>query len=125
MVILNSGNNAKEELWNDCRVYTIEAKDVECIIDLAMNWIYVVLSRVTSAKGLYLLQPLKLNLTQNKNCKCKMEYETLLHLQKNGNFLADFDLETLICDNNPTTTEQPPIQSPSVRKNQKGKEWKN
>jgi hypothetical protein len=54
-----------------------------------------------------------------------MEYETLLHLQKNGNFLADFDLETLICDNNPTTTEQPPIQSPSVRKNQKGKEWKN
>ena len=37
MVILNSGNNVKEELWNDYRVYTIEAKDVECIIDLAMT----------------------------------------------------------------------------------------
>jgi hypothetical protein len=92
------------------------------------NWIYVVLSGVASIKSLYLLQPLKLNFNQKQSklllqglqMKQKKEYETLLHLQKNGNFPADFDLETLICDNNPTRKEQPPVQSPSVRKKKKG-----
>jgi hypothetical protein len=47
------------------------------------------------------------SLLQELQMQQKMEYETLLNLQKNGNFPADFDLEMLICDNDPTTTEQP------------------
>ncbi len=43
----------------------------------------------------------------------KIEYETLLHLQKNGNFPSHIDLNSLIPDNNTADAEQPPIQSTS------------
>ncbi len=51
----------------------------------------------------------------------KMEYETLLHLQKNGNFPSHIDLNSLIHDNNTANVEQPPIQSTTVRNSQKRK----
>ena len=51
----------------------------------------------------------------------KMEYETLLHLQKNGNFPSHIDLNSLIHDNNTADAEQPPIQSTTVRNSQKRK----
>ncbi len=93
------------------------------------NWIYVVLSRVTSIKGLFLLQPLKLNfnpkqsklLLKELQMQQKMEYETLLYLQKNGNFPSHIDLNSLIPDNNTADAEQPPIQSTTVRISQKRK----
>ncbi len=54
-----------------------------------------------------------------------MEYETLLHLQKNGNFPSHIDLNSLIHDNNTVDAEQPPIQSTTVRNSQKEEGWKN
>ena len=85
------------------------------------------LSRVTSIKGLFLLQPLKLNfnpkqsklLLKELQMQQIMEYETLLHLQKNGNFPSHIDLNSLIHDNNTADAEQPPIQSTTVRNSQK------
>jgi hypothetical protein len=66
------------------------------------NWIYVVLSRVTSLDGLFLMQPLKPNfnpkptklLQQEWMFQRHLEKETLLHLQKFGNFPVEIDLTT-------------------------------
>jgi hypothetical protein len=63
------------------------------------NWIYVVLSRVTTLSGLFLLQPLRKNynpkppkLLQNEwKFQRNMEKETLLLLQKYGNYLEIVD----------------------------------
>jgi len=66
------------------------------------NQIYVVLSRVTSLDGLYLMHPLKPNfnprptklLQQEWIVQSDLEKETLLHLQKIGNFPVEIDLTT-------------------------------
>lgn len=45
----------------------------------------------------------------------KSEYETLLHLQKNGNFPEHIDLKSFISCINNTTSELPPLQSGNFR----------
>ena len=67
------------------------------------NWIYVVLSRVTSLDGLFLMQPLKPNfnpkptklLQQEWMFQRHLERDTLLHLQQFGNFPIEIDLTTI------------------------------
>ncbi len=64
------------------------------------NWIYVVLSRVTTLDGLFLLQPLKTNFNPQPSKLLKeewkfqrtLEIETLLHLQQSGHFPPDIDV---------------------------------
>ncbi len=95
------------------------------------NWIYVVLSRVTSIKGLFLLQPLKSDyspkqsrlLLQELEMQRKLEYETLLHLQKNGNFPENIDLKSFISCNNNTSSLLPPLQSVNMRSFEKKGEF--
>ncbi len=68
------------------------------------NWIYVVLSRVTTLSGLFLLQPLKLNfsptppklLQMEWKFQNKMEKEKLLLLQKFGNYPKNLDVSILV-----------------------------
>jgi hypothetical protein len=87
------------------------------------NWIYVVLSRVTSIKGLYLLKPLKLDynpkqsklLLEELQMQQKLEFDTLLHLQKNGTFPAEINLNNFEPNNNFTNTEQPTVTPAIVR----------
>ena len=195
-IILKENKYLKEEIWNNYKVYTIEANDVEFIVcershknpkkranifhlplnnfivdvkyeirpnsfvnlpkskitqfpillDLATtghklqgmtkkhlivssfnygtaNWIYVVLSRVTSIKGLYLLKPLKLDynpkqsklLLEELQMQQKLEFDTLLHLQKNGTFPAEINLNNFEPNNNFTYTEQPTVTPAIVR----------
>jgi len=67
-----------------------------------VNWIYVVLSRVTSLDGLFLMEPLKPNFNPKPTKLLQEEWmfqrhlqkETLLHLQKFGNFPVEIDLTT-------------------------------
>jgi hypothetical protein len=75
------------------------------------NWIYVVLSRVTSLDGLFLMQPLKPNFNPKPTkllheewiFQSHLEKETLLHLQNFGNFPSEIDL-----------TPSDPVQSTDI-----------
>ena len=65
-----------------------------------VNWIYVVLSRVTKLSGLFLLHPIKPNfnpkptklLVNEWKQQQKLEKELLLHLQKYGNFPPNINI---------------------------------
>ena len=64
------------------------------------NWIYVVLSRVTTLEGLFLLQPIKSNYNPQPSKLLKEEWkrqrdqevELLLFLQQSGNFPQNIDV---------------------------------
>ena len=67
------------------------------------NWIYVVLSRVTTLDGLFLLQPLKLNFNPKPSKLLREEWvrqrdkeiELLKFLQDNGNLPEDLDVQEI------------------------------
>jgi hypothetical protein len=68
------------------------------------NWIYVVLSRVTTLDGLFLMHPIKPNfnpqptklLQEEWVFQRNLEKDTLLHLQKFGNFPASIDVCNIV-----------------------------
>jgi hypothetical protein len=89
------------------------------------NWIYVVLSRVTSLSGLFLLQPLKhtfnpqptkILLDEWMNQK-NMEIELIRLLQKNGNFPNYIDIinASFLCDQ----TQMVPTTERNITKQQR------
>jgi len=101
------------------------------------NWIYVVLSRVTTLNGLFLLQPLKNNFNPQPSKLLKeewkfqrtLEIETLLHLQQSGHFPSDIDVFRTTPEI-PTTENENRIQiakklSTPVRKRAHSKKNKN
>ncbi len=87
------------------------------------NWIYVVLSRDTSIRGLYLLNPLKLDfnpkqsklLLEELQMQQKLEFDALIHLQKNRSFPAEISLQNFEPNCNLTNTEQPAVFPSIVR----------
>jgi hypothetical protein len=67
------------------------------------NWVYVVLSRVTSLNGLFLLQPIKENFNPQPSKVLQNEWkrqrdqelELLLFLRQSGNFPEDVNVNYL------------------------------
>jgi hypothetical protein len=51
-------------------------------INLTMNWLYVLLSRVTSLQGLYLMKPLKKSMFKPICSNLKLELEWLRGLER-------------------------------------------
>jgi len=99
------------------------------------NWVYVVLSRVTSLEGLFLMQPLKQNfnpkptklLQEEWRFQKHLEKETLLHLQHFGNFPNDIDicmsseLDSVVDTSTPKHIEMSVSQSLEQRKKKRKK----